>query len=76
VGRQRNPASGFFRLRRLRTVPSYSGRQSRNPRKRQRQLQDRRLELSALEAELRDLYRSEWLLDKRYEPHLRARGCG
>jgi hypothetical protein len=53
---------GFFRLRRLRTVPSYCGRQSRKSRKRQRQLQDRRLELNALEAELRDLCRSEWFL--------------
>jgi hypothetical protein len=51
-----------FRLRRLRTLPSYSGRQSRNPRKLQRRLQDRRLELSALAADLRDLCWSEWFL--------------
>lgn len=73
---------GFFRLRRMRAASFYSGRQSRNSRKLHGQLQDRQLELSALETDLQVLSMYDpaaknpgLVADERFEPFLQARGC-
>ncbi len=69
---------GFFRLRPLRAgrgprsgAPSYSGWQSRNSLRLRRQLEERQLELAALQSELRSLWPSERFLS-RYDPEAGA----